>query len=113
MDRMSHDDLKDYRDAMRLEDLPVSTLLDFHDNVRELKEYCMDLLDCFGREQRYSDESINYSDVCAKETELIEDMELLLKKIVSEHSSTMKTIRRYAQEKREEFNTIKIKKEAK
>ena len=29
MDRMSHDDLRDYRDAMRLEDLPVSTLLDF------------------------------------------------------------------------------------
>lgn len=113
MNRMDHDELNDYSKTMRLEDIPVSSLLDFHNDVGELKDYCFDLLNLFEKEQRYGEESVSYAEICARETDLIEDMGILLKKIVSEHSKTMKVIRKDASRKREEFNTIKIKKEAK
>lgn len=113
MDRMNHEELRDYAAVARLEDLPVSRLLDFHNDVGELKDYCSDLLDCFKEEQRYSDESLRYADICAKETVLIEDMGILLKKIIHEHTTTMKVIRKSAEERREEYNGIKVKKEAK
>lgn len=113
MDRMNKDELYDYAEQARLEDLPVSTLLDFHEDVGELKDYCFDLLDCFKQEQRYSDESVKYAEICAKETFLIEDMGILLRKIMSEHDKTMKVIRKSAKERIEEANPIKIKKEAK
>lgn len=113
MDRMSKDDLYDYAKTARLEDIPVSTLLDFHQEVAELKDYCFDLLQCFEKEQRYSDESLKYAELCSKETLIIEDMSILLKKIMAEHDKTMKVIRKSAEERREEYTSIKVKKEAK
>lgn len=110
---MNSEEIRDYMNTARLQDLPVSRLLDFHYDVSELKDYCIDLLDCFNREQRYDDESTKYAEICSKETCIIEDMGILLKKIMKEHTGTMKAIRNSAEERREELNTIKIKKEAK
>lgn len=82
MDRMNSEEIRDYMNTARLQDLPVSRLLDFHYDVSELKDYCIDLLDCFNREQRYDDESTKYAEICSKETCIIEDMGILLKKII-------------------------------
>lgn len=113
MDRMNKDDLYDYAKTARLEDIPVSTLLDFHQDVGELKDYCFDLLSCFREEQRYSDESLRYAEICSMETTIIEDMSILLKKIMSEHEKTMKVIRKSAEDRKEEYTKVKVKKEAK
>ncbi|EDR29522.1 hypothetical protein EDI_142120 [Entamoeba dispar SAW760] len=94
MDRMDNRDALEYAAKLLLEDIKVNVLLDFHNVVKEVKNYCMDLLDCFDREHRFNDEDLRYADLCAKETEIIEDMELVLKKVVEEYKETMKAIKK-------------------
>ncbi|EKE38058.1 hypothetical protein ENUP19_0051G0052 [Entamoeba nuttalli] len=111
MQRMDKDDLADYLKVNHLEQLSVQTLFDYHSSVGEIKDYCEDLLECFKKEHIYCDEDIRYNDLCAKETEILEDMHIVLNKIIKEHQGTIKAIRRNAAERREELKAIKVKKE--
>lgn len=115
MDRLDSEDIKNYIEVNPLEQISVNTLLDFHYSVGEVKDYCEDLLECFKREHRLDEEDVRFAELCAKETLLLEDMGIVLSKILKEHKETIEAIRKSAsiRRKEEELKSIKIKKEAK